>query len=104
MIWSLWQGKGKPHFKTFLQPLVDELNKLQEGVIVGQHEVKAILTCCTIDMQTKAQVMEMSPHNGQYACITCEEQGLVFQQGKGHRKAIPFETEIPRGTVDLEQR
>ncbi|KAH3748263.1 hypothetical protein DPMN_182701 [Dreissena polymorpha] len=38
MIWGLWPGKGKPNFKTCLQPLVDELIKLQEGVIVGQHQ------------------------------------------------------------------
>ena len=100
VIWGLWQGKGKPNFKTYLQPLVDELNKLQEGVIVGQHEVKAILTCCTMDLQAKAQVMEMSPHNGQYACITCEVQGSVFEQGKGHCKAFPFETDIPKRTVE----
>ena len=73
IIWGLWQGCGKPCFKTYLQPLVNELhvNDLHlEGFHVINQNFKATMTCCTMDLQAKAQVIEMVQHNGQYGCIS----------------------------------
>ena len=76
IIWGLWQGCGKPCFKTYLQPLVNELNDLHlEGFDINNQNFKATMTCCTMDLQAKAQVMEMVQHNGQYGCISCETPG-----------------------------
>lgn len=35
-------------------------------------------------------ILEMSHHNGEYACITCEEPGNVVPQGKGYARVFPF--------------
>ena len=76
IIWGLWQGCGKPCFKTYLQPIVNELNDLHlEGFDINNQNFKATMTCCTMDLQAKAQVMEMVQHNGQYGCISCETPG-----------------------------
>ncbi|KAH3864945.1 hypothetical protein DPMN_027978 [Dreissena polymorpha] len=32
----------------------------------------------------------MVPHNGEYACLTCDNPGKVFKQGKGHCRALPL--------------
>ncbi|KAH3894571.1 hypothetical protein DPMN_018728 [Dreissena polymorpha] len=91
LIWGLWQGCGKPCFKTYLKPLVEELNVLfTDGIQVNDVSVKITLTCCTMDLQAKAQVMEMVQHNGEYGCVTCEDPGRMYKQGKGHCRGFPL--------------
>lgn len=96
IVWGIWQGRGKPVFRSFLKPLTTELNSLYyDGVIVGEDKVKIKLTCVTMDLQAKCQVMEMVPHNGQYSCVTCETPGLVTKKGKGHTKCFPVADPCP---------
>ena len=67
-----------------LQPLANELNDLHlEGFDVNNQNFKATMTCCTMDIKAKPQVMEMVQHNGQYWCISYETPEEVFKQGKG---------------------
>lgn len=95
LLWGLWQSTGKPKFQTFLQRFVEDLTDLhRSGVSVtikGQDiTVKAELTVGTMDLQAKAYVMEMTQHNGQFGCLTCEEPGTVCKQGKGHCRGYPY--------------
>ena len=102
IIWGLWQGCGKPCFKTYLQPLVNELNDLHlEGFDINNQNFKATMTCCTMDLQAKAQVMEMVQHNGQYGCISCETPGEVFKQSKGHCRGYPVNEGTPRSADSI---
>ncbi|KAH3855465.1 hypothetical protein DPMN_098032 [Dreissena polymorpha] len=43
-----------------------------------------------MNLQAKAEVINMVPHNGEYACLTCENPGKVFKQGKGRCRAFPL--------------
>ncbi len=43
----------------------------------------------TLDLPAKAGVLNMTYLNGEQACITCEEPGIVVKQGKGHARSYP---------------
>ena len=100
LIWGLWQSTGKPKFQTFLQRFIEDLRELKdEGVAIsldGQDvTIKAELTVGTMDLQAKAYVMEMTQHNGQFGCLSCEEPGTVCKQGKGHARGYPLRQDKP---------
>ena len=95
ILWGVWQSKSKPAFQTYFRPFVQEMMKLKmHGFSINiDNEVvytKAILLAGTLDLQAKAMILEMSHHNGEYACITCEEPGNVVPQGKGYARVFPF--------------
>ena len=96
LLLGLWQGKGRPPFQAFLQIFTDEMNTLYtEGVEVQIDEetysVKLSVLCGITDLPAKAELLNMSYFNGEYACITCEEPGLTVKQGKGHAKCYPYQ-------------
>ncbi len=92
ILWGLWQGKGKPRFSTFFEVFTDDLIQLKcKGfTILDKCNPKAMLSLGTTDLQGKAYLMYMSHHNGVNGCITCEEEGFVTKQGKGHVRCYPF--------------
>lgn len=92
---GLWQGKGKPPFQQFLQIFTEEMNSVfKDGVNVEihnhVHNVKLSVLCSVTDLPAKAEVLNMSYYNGEYACITCEDPGMTVKQGKGHAKCYPY--------------
>jgi hypothetical protein len=94
ILWGVWQSKSKPVFQTFFRPFVEEMLKLKKHGFSLSIEnevmnVKAILLAGTLDLQAKAMILEMAHHNGEFACITCEEPGVVVPQGKGHARVFP---------------
>lgn len=98
ILWGVWQAKGKPTFQTFFRPFIQDMISLKmdgfaldiEGSTVN---CKAILLAGTLDLQAKAMVMEMTHHNGEFGCLTCEMPGTVVAQGKGHARVFPFSNE-----------
>ncbi|KAJ8319643.1 hypothetical protein KUTeg_002806 [Tegillarca granosa] len=54
------------------------------------YTVKLSVLCCITDLPAKAETLNMSYFNGEYACITCTEPGLTVAQGKGHTKCFPY--------------
>ena len=92
---GLWQGKGKPPFCLYMKAFSEEMNKLfHDGIeinVLNQHiKVKLAVICGTVDLPAKAGILNMTQYNGSDACITCEETGLVVQQGKGHSRCYPY--------------
>lgn len=93
IIAGIWQGKGKPPFKQFLEKFTGEINQLLENGIEidGINEpVKMAVICCTMDLLAKASVLNMTQFNGSGACITCEEPGMVVPRGRGHSRCYPY--------------
>ncbi|KAJ8311221.1 hypothetical protein KUTeg_011228 [Tegillarca granosa] len=95
LLMGLWQGKGKPPFQSFLKIFSEEMNTIyNDGVEVTIEEetytVKLSVLCCITDLPAKAETLNMSYFNGEYACITCTEPGLTVAQGKGHTKCFPY--------------
>ena len=90
-----WQGKGKPPFVEYLSCFSNAMNVLSEkGINVTvdniQRNVKLAILCCTADLPAKAGILNMTLFNGSQACRTCEETGIVVNQGKGHSRCYPF--------------
>ncbi|XP_015747175.1 PREDICTED: uncharacterized protein LOC107326937 isoform X1 [Acropora digitifera] len=103
MLWGIWQGKGKPSFNTFFETLITEMSKLyNEGIIVTVPQmeltvnVKVAVLLGTTDLQGKAYVVNMTQHNGESGCVTCEETGIVITQGKGHTRCYPYRSPMER--------
>ena len=100
VLWGVWQSKGKPCFRAFLKPFIHDMKEIkQNGVQVNidnqTRNVKGVVVAGTLDLQAKAMVCEMTHHNGENGCLTCEEKGEVVRQGKGHTRVFPFRTVDP---------
>lgn len=52
--------------------------------------VKVAVLLGSADLQGKAYLMNMTQHNGENGCLTCEESGVVVKQGKGHARCYPY--------------
>lgn len=91
---AIWQGKGKPPFKQYVESLAPHLNSLyRDGVDITINDdninVKLKVVCGVFDLPAKAGILNMTYFNGQEACITCEEPGLTVKQGKGTARSYP---------------
>ena len=111
LLLGLWQGRGKPPFQSFLSTFANEMKKMfHDGVKVNFNGedicLKLAIVCASVDLQAKAGVLNMTLFNGAFACITCEEEGFVAAQGKGHARCYPYRTRelrAPQRTKDSVQ-
>ncbi|XP_069109923.1 uncharacterized protein [Argopecten irradians] len=92
---GMWQGKGKPPFHEYFKIFSDYMNTLYtSGVEVSIDNVKILvklkIVCGVMDLPAKAELLNMSYFNGQYPCISCEEDGKTVKQGKGNAKCLPY--------------
>ncbi|XP_048255342.1 uncharacterized protein LOC125381981 [Haliotis rufescens] len=96
---GIWQGKGKPPFQPYIHLLSKQLNPLyEEGIQLSTTAeewipIKLSVVCGIFDLPAKAGILNMTYYNGTEACITCEEPGVVVQQGRGHSRCYPFRPE-----------
>lgn len=98
---GIWQGKGKPPMKEYLQAFSKRMNDLYDNGIYakihGQNvNVKLAVICATFDLPAKSSVLNMRQFNGADSCISCEEPGKTVKQGKGHCRCFPFRKEEER--------
>lgn len=94
---GIWQGKGNPPFLHFLNAFGNEMCELYfQGLPVtcGEDEgivpVKVGIFLGVVDLQAKGYVLNMTMHNGEFGCSTCEEPGKSVVQGKGHARNYPY--------------
>ncbi|WAR25597.1 hypothetical protein MAR_011301 [Mya arenaria] len=52
-------------------------------------QLKVKIACGVFDLPANASVLNMMYFNGQFACITCEEEGKTVKQGKGYARYYP---------------
>ena len=95
IIAGIWQGQGKPPFKSYFSKFSEMLNNLTtHGVYIDNSFVKAYVklavVCCTVDLPAKAGLLNMTQYNGTQGCISCEEPGEVVSSGKGHARSYPY--------------
>lgn len=97
IIAGLWQGKDKPPFFQYISAFGDVMTKLHVDGIPAQpagskQHIQVHLTAllASVDLQAKAYITNMTMHNGEYACITCEEKGMTVKQGKGYSRYYPY--------------
>ena len=101
---GIWQGKGNPPFLNYMCSFGEEMVRLYNDgfyiTIGGQRiNVHVGLLLGTFDLQAKAYVLNMTMFNGQYGCITCEEEGQTVPQGKGYARCYPHRTANERRPI-----
>ncbi|QRV77922.1 Transposase family tnp2 [Ceratobasidium sp. AG-Ba] len=86
-------GPNSPkELHTFLQPFIDELQELGQGVAAydGERErpfcLRGYLLACFGDMPAVAKLMQMKGHNGKYPCRACNIVGIRTTRSKDPSK------------------
>lgn len=92
---GIWQGKASPPFLQYMNAFGEEMCSLYEGgipVSVGGSltSVKLGIFLGIVDLQAKGYILNMTMHNGESGCSTCEEPGKTVKQGKGHSRCYPY--------------
>ena len=52
--------------------------------------MKLAILSCTADFLAKAGILSMTLFNGSQACITCNDTGIVVNQGNGHSRCYSY--------------
>lgn len=100
---GLWQGKCDVPFIQYLSAFGRSMNELHEtgidfvphGSSMSINTKVAVLIGC-VDLQAKAYIANMTAHNGQFGCLTCEEPGKSVKSGKGSCRCYPYRPEHER--------
>lgn len=105
---GIWQGKGKPPFRQYMNAFSQDMNRLyNNGVDVHFNNstinVRLAVVCGILDLPAKAGVLNMTYFNGSEACITCEEPGVVVKQGKGNARCYPYRSKESRCQLRVHQ-
>ena len=81
---GLWFGKDKPNMPIFLEPCVDQMNKLSskgvQCIINGVEKCINVFTLiCCVDSVARAPVQGFTQFNGAYGCGQCLYPGEWVQ-------------------------
>lgn len=105
MIAGLYIGNKDPPLNLFMEPFVEEANKMsEEGVswdLNGTPQVaKAFFVCCCVDSAARHQLLNMKKYNGLFGCTFCAHPTEAV---KGYRK-YPMSTAIYNDRDDASMR
>lgn len=80
---------------TFLKPIVDEFQNLQNRSIDIQleniiYKFKVFLTHCSADLPAKASIMNMIQYNGYDACPLCLHPGKLIPNEKKSGSTVRY--------------
>jgi len=80
MLAGLWFGNKKPHMDLFLEPLVEDIQKLEAGfqILFNEEEIimHAYVIACCVDSGARGAVQGLNTHSGYYSCNWCEIPGV----------------------------
>lgn len=77
---GLWFGPKKPDRNIFLQPFLENLERMKNGVELDvtdlgcKSNVKVIPICSTCDLPAKALFLNMKQYNSTWGCHKCKIQ------------------------------
>ncbi|XP_074115442.1 uncharacterized protein LOC141538064 [Cotesia typhae] len=76
---DLWIDEKEPDMLLFLQPFIDEANKLSEKGVqwkLLQQTItsKFIPICAVVDSVARCKILNMKQYNGSYGCTFCEHR------------------------------
>ena len=83
---ALWFGDKKPLPNLFLQPLLEPLKELFNGINVYVEDLKedlsirGILMCGTGDLPALALFILFNMYNGKFGCMKCVQKGLTVEK------------------------
>ena len=99
----IYCDKQDPNMLTFLNPLIEKLNSLNDrGIHVpdsahGDINVRCMLFVATADLPARADLMNMKRFNGKCACHLCKSEGKGYGPNNIHR-CWPFQQNLERRT------
>lgn len=102
---GIWQGKDNPPFIHYMYSFALAVEKLYyEGFSITLPDQSVVIVkfgviCASVDLQAKAYIANMSMHNGEYGCTTCEEPGKVVKKGKGHVRCYPYHETLDKPQI-----
>ena len=72
----------------FLKPIIDELMKLEYGLIVKQNSIQSKLLYFFVligifDKPARAAVLNLVNSTGYYGCLKCSQEGIVIDTKRG---------------------
>lgn len=95
---GLWIGPKKPEMLTFLDPFIEDLQTLQDGIEIHapindlpMFKLRGYLIAGTADLPAKCTVHNMVQFNGKYSCPHCTQPGETAKAGKGVAHIFPFQ-------------
>ena len=101
----IYCDKKDPNMLTFLNPLIEKLNSLNDpGIHVpdsahGNINVRCMLFVATADLPARADLMNMKFYNGKCACHLCISEGKGYGPNNIHRY-WPFQQNLEKRTHD----
>lgn len=73
---GLFYDVNKPDFHKYLEPIVQEFEKLTiDGVVFNSENFRFIVTHSTVDLPCKSALQCIVQYNGYSACSYCEHPG-----------------------------
>ena len=99
----IYCDKQDPNMLTFLNPLIEKLNSLNNrGIDVpdsahGNINVRCMLFVTTADLPARADLMNMKRFNGKCACHLCKSEGRGYGPNNIHR-CWPFQQNLEKRT------
>ena len=99
----IYCDKQDPNMLTFLNPLIEKLNSLNDREIHvpdsahGNINVRRMLFVATADLPVRADLMNMKRFNGKSACHLCKSEGKGYGPNNIHR-CWPFQQNLEKRT------
>jgi hypothetical protein len=99
---GLYVGKKDPNQNVFLQPFVEQANKLSLDGFQWNHNgkdviSKAIPLCAVVDSVARFKMLNMSGINAYYACTFCYQKAEHTVKGQRFSPCIP---QAPKRTTE----
>lgn len=82
---ALWYGNKKPPRNVFLDPIIDDLNRVkrEKFMVNGRiYSIQPVIT--TVDTIARNGLSNTTQFNGLFGCDWCLNPGIVVKRGRGH--------------------
>ena len=87
IIAALWHGPTKPPMDLILGPICNKIQSLHDtGIKIDTctlgavHVIRPKLVMAVFDLPARASATNTKQFNGQYGCLYCTDEGLVYQR------------------------
>lgn len=81
---GLYYDTQKPDFSKYLIPLVEEMEKLRDGLILNSKCFKFVISHAALDLPARSAIQRIIQYNGYNSCSFCESPGEKTPKGITH--------------------
>ena len=101
MMNTLWFGKTKPDFNSYMIPFVTEMVDLYENGVSwkdkngAEHVTKVLGSICICDSPARCAVGKMAQYNGRNGCTFCLYKGQMARKAGRKKDVVVYPIELP---------